>query len=35
MYSYIAKRVLMTIPTLIGAAALVFILMRLDRKAHV
>jgi len=29
MYSYIAKRVLMTIPTLIGAAALVFILMRL------
>jgi peptide/nickel transport system permease protein len=29
MYRYIAKRVLMTIPTLIGAAALVFILMRL------
>jgi peptide/nickel transport system permease protein len=29
MYRYIAKRVLMTIPTLVGAAALVFILMRL------
>jgi peptide/nickel transport system permease protein len=29
MYQYIAKRVLLVIPTLIGAAALVFILMRL------
>ena len=29
MYRYIAKRVLLAIPTLIGAAALVFILMRL------
>jgi len=29
MYQYIAKRVLLTIPTLLGAAALVFILMRL------
>jgi peptide/nickel transport system permease protein len=29
MYRYIARRVLLTIPTLIGAAALVFILMRL------
>ena len=29
MYRYITKRVLMVIPTLIGAAALVFILMRL------
>jgi len=29
MYRYIVKRVLMTIPTLVGAAALVFILMRL------
>jgi peptide/nickel transport system permease protein len=29
MYQYIAKRVLLTIPTLLGAAALVFLLMRL------
>ena len=29
MYQYIVKRVLLVIPTLIGAAALVFILMRL------
>jgi peptide/nickel transport system permease protein len=29
MYQYIIKRVLLTIPTLIGAAALVFLLMRL------
>jgi peptide/nickel transport system permease protein len=29
MYQYIAKRVLLTIPTLLGAAALVFVLMRL------
>ncbi len=29
MYRYIAKRVLLLIPTLIGAAALVFIMMRL------
>jgi peptide/nickel transport system permease protein len=29
MYGYIAKRVLLLIPTLIGAAALVFIMMRL------
>src|ERR1051326_8449034 len=29
MYQYILKRVLLTIPTLIGAAALVFVLMRL------
>ena len=29
MYQYILKRVLLTIPTLIGAAALVFLLMRL------
>ena len=29
MYRYIAKRVLLVFPTLIGAAALVFILMRL------
>jgi peptide/nickel transport system permease protein len=29
MYRYIAKRVLLVIPTLLGAAALVFILMRL------
>ena len=29
MYQYIAKRVLLVIPTLIGAAALVFVLMRL------
>ncbi len=29
MYQYIAKRVLLVIPTLVGAAALVFILMRL------
>jgi len=29
MYQYVAKRVLLVIPTLIGAAALVFILMRL------
>lgn len=29
MYQYVAKRVLMTIPTLLGAAALVFLLMRL------
>ena len=29
MYRYVAKRVLLVIPTLIGAAALVFILMRL------
>ncbi len=29
MYQYIAKRVIMVIPTLIGAAALVFVLMRL------
>ena len=29
MYHYIAKRVLLVIPTLIGAAALVFVLMRL------
>ena len=29
MYGYIMQRVLMTIPTLVGAAALVFILMRL------
>jgi peptide/nickel transport system permease protein len=29
MYRYIMKRVLMTIPTLVGAAALVFILMRM------
>jgi len=29
MYRYIAKRVLLVIPTLIGAAALVFVLMRL------
>jgi peptide/nickel transport system permease protein len=29
MYQYILRRVLLTIPTLIGAAALVFILMRL------
>ena len=29
MYHYIAKRVLLVIPTLFGAAALVFILMRL------
>ena len=29
MYQYIVKRVLLTIPTLIGAAALVFLLMRL------
>ena len=29
MYRYIAKRILLVIPTLIGAAALVFVLMRL------
>jgi peptide/nickel transport system permease protein len=29
MYQYVAKRVLLVIPTLIGAAALVFVLMRL------
>src|SRR5450432_577443 len=29
MYQYVLKRVLLTIPTLIGAAALVFLLMRL------
>ena len=29
MYQYILKRVLLTIPTLLGAAALVFLLMRL------
>jgi peptide/nickel transport system permease protein len=29
MYQYVAKRVLLTIPTLLGAAALVFLLMRL------
>ena len=29
MYRYIVKRVLLVIPTLIGAAVLVFILMRL------
>ena len=29
MYRYIAKRVVLVFPTLIGAAALVFILMRL------
>src|SRR5580765_2831805 len=29
MYQYILKRVLLTIPTLVGAAALVFLLMRL------
>src|SRR6476646_7256963 len=29
MYRYIAKRVLLVIPTLLGAAALVFVLMRL------
>ena len=29
MFNYILKRVLLTIPTLIGAAALVFLLMRL------
>ena len=29
MFQYVAKRVLLTIPTLIGAAALVFVLMRL------
>ena len=29
MYRYIVKRVLLVIPTLVGAAALVFILMRL------
>ena len=29
MYQYIAKRVLLTIPTLLGAAVLVFVLMRL------
>ena len=29
MYRYIAKRVLLVIPTLVGAAALVFVLMRL------
>src|ERR1700735_1003562 len=29
MYQYIAKRVLLVIPTLLGAATLVFILMRL------
>ena len=28
MYQYIAKRVLLVIPTLIGAAALVFVMMR-------
>src|ERR1700730_6160815 len=29
MYRYIASRVLLAIPTLVGAAALVFVLMRL------
>ena len=29
MYRYIVKRVLLVIPTLLGAAALVFVLMRL------
>ena len=29
MYRYIASRLLLTIPTLIGAAAIVFLLMRL------
>ena len=29
MYQYVAKRVLLVIPTLVGAAALVFVLMRL------
>ena len=29
MYRYILKRVVMVVPTLIGAAALVFVLMRL------
>ena len=29
MYQYVLKRVLLTIPTLLGAAALVFLLMRL------
>src|ERR1700733_11561460 len=29
MYQYVAKRVLLVVPTLIGAAALVFLLMRL------
>ena len=29
MYRYIIKRVLLVIPTLLGAAALVFVLMRL------
>jgi len=29
MYRYVANRVLLAVPTLIGAAALVFVLMRL------
>ena len=29
MYRYIIKRILLVIPTLLGAAALVFVLMRL------
>lgn len=29
MYRYIVKRLLLAVPTLLGAAALVFILMRL------
>ena len=29
MYLYIANRVLLVVPTLVGAAALVFVLMRL------
>ena len=29
MYRYIVKRLLLAVPTLVGAAALVFILMRL------
>ena len=31
MYRYVVTRLLLAIPTLVGAAALVFVLMRLSR----
>ena len=34
MYRYIVTRLLLAVPTLVGAAALVFVLMRLDPGRH-
>ena len=34
MFAYVVKRVLLMIPTLLGAAVLVFLLMRADPRRH-